>query len=148
MTSICKSFGPHMGDTTMNVSVHEDNVGALVLDITFLPQLTLHRKLYVIKTIWFRENFANCGINLLGIDIVDQLGDLFTSFMTRTTFEHLCKKIMGWYRSQIDRIHTREGVLRLSFRWDFRRYLFGIFLRWDLAVIRSIYYLNNLYTAC
>jgi len=39
----------------MKVSVHEDNLGALVLAKTFPPQFTLCSKYYATKTIWFRE---------------------------------------------------------------------------------------------
>eukprot|EP00804_Cyclotella_cryptica_P006606 CCRYP_008570-RB/>CCRYP_008570-RB protein AED:0.24 eAED:0.23 QI:0/-1/0/1/-1/0/1/0/67 len=39
---------------TMNVLIHEDNAGALVLTKTLPPQFTPKSKHYAIKTIWFR----------------------------------------------------------------------------------------------
>ena len=80
----------------MHVSIHEDNAGALVLAETILPQHTPRSKYYAIKTVWFREEIQKCGIKLLKIDTVEQLGDLFTKGVPRVTFEYLRKKIMGW----------------------------------------------------
>jgi hypothetical protein len=42
-----------IGETTMKLSVHEDNLGALVLAKTLLPQFIPRSKYYAIKTIWF-----------------------------------------------------------------------------------------------
>jgi hypothetical protein len=42
-----------IGSTTMNVSINEDNLGALVLAKTLPPQFTPRSKYYAIKTIWF-----------------------------------------------------------------------------------------------
>jgi hypothetical protein len=39
------------GDVNMRVSVHEDNLGALVLADTLPPQFTLRSKYYATKTI-------------------------------------------------------------------------------------------------
>ena len=85
-----------MGDTPINVHVHEENTGALVLARTFSPQLTMRMNYYAKKTIWFCEEIVNCGINILRIDIVSQLGNLFTKGLPRTTFTYLRKKIIGW----------------------------------------------------
>ena len=82
--------------TTMHVSIHEDNAGALILAETIPPQHTPRSKYYAIKTIWFREEIQKRGIKLLKIDTVEQLGDLFTKGVPRVTFEYLRKKIMGW----------------------------------------------------
>ena len=59
-----------MRDTMMNVSVHEDNSGALVLDGTFPPQFTMCSKYYMIKTIWFSGYIVKRGIKLLKINTV------------------------------------------------------------------------------
>ena len=40
-----------IGETTMKLSVHEDNLGGLVLGKTFPPQFTRQSKYYTIKTI-------------------------------------------------------------------------------------------------
>jgi hypothetical protein len=85
-----------IGSTTMNVSIHEDNSGALVLAKTLPPQFTPRSKYYAIKTIWFREEIFKRNIQLNKIDTVEQLGDIFTKGLTRVVFEYLRKKIMGW----------------------------------------------------
>ncbi len=43
------------GDVNMKVSVHEDNLGALVLAEMLPPQFTPRSKYYAIKRIWFCE---------------------------------------------------------------------------------------------
>ena len=66
------------GGTNMNVSIHEDNAGALILAQTLPPQYTPRSKHYHIKTVWFREEIVKRGINLVKIETVEQLGDIFT----------------------------------------------------------------------
>jgi len=88
--------GLPLKETTMNVSIHEDNAGALVLAETLPPQFTPRSKHYAIKTIWFREQIVKRKIKLVKIDTVEQLGDLFTKGLPRVTFEYLRKKLMGW----------------------------------------------------
>ena len=80
----------------MNVCIHEDNAGALVLAETLPPQFTPRSKHYAIKTIWFCEQIVLRKIKLLKIDTVDQLGDLLTKGLLRSTFEYLREKLMGW----------------------------------------------------
>jgi hypothetical protein len=82
--------------TSMHVSIHEDNAGALVLAETIPPQFTPRSKYYAIKTVWFREEIHKRGIKLLKIDTVEQLGDIFTKGLPRATFEYLRKKMIGW----------------------------------------------------
>ncbi len=84
------------GNTTMNVSIHEDKSGALVLAKTLPPQITPRSKYYAIKTIWFCEEIFKRDIQLNKIDTVEQLGDIFTKGLTRVVFENPRKKIMGW----------------------------------------------------
>ena len=91
-----EKVGLPVSDATMNVSIHEDNAGALVLAETLPPQFTPRSKHYAIKTIWFREQIVQRKIKLLKIDTVEQLGDLFTKGLPRATFEYLRKKLMGW----------------------------------------------------
>jgi hypothetical protein len=81
--------------TTMNVSIREDNAGALVLAETLPPQFTPRSKHYAIKTIWFQEQIVLRGIRLVKIDTVEQLGDMFTNGLPGATFEYLRKKLMG-----------------------------------------------------
>jgi hypothetical protein len=82
--------------TSMHVSIHEDNAGALVLAETIPPQYTPRSKYYAIKTVWFREEIQKRKIKLFKIDTVEQLGDMFTKGLPKVTFEYLRKKIMGW----------------------------------------------------
>ena len=63
---------------------------------TLPPQFTPRSKYYASKTIWFREEIYKKGINMLNIDTVDQLGDIFTKGLPKGNFEYLRKKIMGW----------------------------------------------------
>jgi hypothetical protein len=84
------------GLSSMHVSVHEDNAGALVLAETIPPAFTPRSKYYAIKTVWFREEIQKRGIKLFKIDTVEQLGDIFTKGLPRATFEYLRKRMMGW----------------------------------------------------
>ena len=56
------AVGLEVGLTTMNVSIHEDNAGALIFSQTLPPQFTPRSKHYAIKTIWFREQIVRRGI--------------------------------------------------------------------------------------
>ena len=93
MSSVVGLLSPQ---TSMHVSIHEDNAGALILAETLPPQFTPHSKFYAIKTIWFREQIVLRGIKLLKIDTIEQLGDIFTKPLPKVTFEYLWKKLMGW----------------------------------------------------
>ena len=55
------AVGLEVGDTSMKVSIHEDNAGALILAETLPPQNTPQSKHYAIKTVWFREGFCKKG---------------------------------------------------------------------------------------
>ena len=96
VTLLGTRVGLLLKETTMNVSIHEDNAGALVLAETLPPQFTPRSKHYAIKTIWFREQIVKRKIKLVKIDTVEQLGDLFTKGLTRATFEYLIRKLLGW----------------------------------------------------
>jgi hypothetical protein len=76
--SLTESVNLPIGITIMNVSIHEDNSGALVLAKTLPPQFTPQSKYYAIKTIWFREEIVKRGIQLQKINTVEQMGDIFT----------------------------------------------------------------------
>ena len=39
--------------TSMQVSIHEDNAGALILAVMIPPEFTPRSKTYHVKTIWF-----------------------------------------------------------------------------------------------
>ena len=95
-----ESLGPALGipagPTTMKVSIHEDNAGALILAQKLPPEYTPCSKHYHTKTIWFHEEIVKRRILLLKIETIEQLGDLFTKGLPRLTFEYLRKKLMGW----------------------------------------------------
>ncbi len=61
--SLAVAVGLPAGDVNMNVSVHEDNSGALVLAEMLPPQFTPRSKYYAIKTIWFCEQIHTRGLS-------------------------------------------------------------------------------------
>ncbi len=74
----------------MKLSVHEDNSGALVMAMmTLPPQFTPRSKYDAIKMIWFCKEIHKRCVQLLKIDTVEQLGDIFTKGLTQVTFEYL-----------------------------------------------------------
>ncbi len=94
--SVTSSVNLPIGETTMQLSVHEDDSGALVLAKTLPPQFTPQSKYYASKTIWFWEEIHKRCIKLLKINSVEQLGDIFTKGLVQVTFEFLCKKLISW----------------------------------------------------
>ena len=82
--------------TSMHVSVHEDNSGALILAQLLPPQFTPRSKYYANKTVWFWEEVMKRGIHLLKIDTREQLGDIFTKGLCCPTVEYPRKIITGW----------------------------------------------------
>jgi hypothetical protein len=88
------AVGIPAGDVNMRVSVHEDNLGALVLAETLPPQFTPHSKYYATKTIWFGEEINKCGIKILKIETSER--DMFTKGLAKPTFEYHRSKIIGW----------------------------------------------------
>ncbi len=79
----------------MNVLVHEDYSGALVLAEMLPSQFTPRCKYYATKTIWFREEIYKRGIKLKKIETSEKLGeDIFTKGLTQATFEYLRVKIV------------------------------------------------------
>ena len=93
---LARAVGLQSGGVHMNVSIHEDNSGALVLAETLPPQFTPRSKYYATKTIWFREEIHKRGMKLKKIETSEQLGDLFTKGLPQATFEYLQAKIIGW----------------------------------------------------
>ena len=73
----------------MKVSIHDDNSGALILAQTISPQFTPRSKYYTIKTVWFQEEIQKRKVELLKIETKEQLGDIFTKGLPRTTFKYL-----------------------------------------------------------
>ncbi len=87
--SLAKSTNLSIGNTTMNVFIHKDNLGAFVLAKTLPPQFTPQSKYHAIKTIWFCEEIFMRDIQLKKVDTVKQLGDIFTKGLTRVVFAYL-----------------------------------------------------------
>ena len=80
----------------MNVSIHEESSGSLILANTFTPNFTPCSKHYADKTIYFCEEIVKHGIKLCKIDTVDKFGDIFTRGLKRVTFGCIWEKLMGW----------------------------------------------------
>ncbi len=93
--SLAVAVGIPAGDVNVRVSVHEDNLGALVLAETLPPQFTPRSKYCATKTIWFHEEINRRGIKLLKIETSEQLGDMFSKGLAKPTFEYLRSKIIG-----------------------------------------------------
>ncbi len=72
VSSVTKSVQLPIGKTTMNVSIHEDNSGALVLAKTLPSQYTPRSKYYAIKKIWFREEIFKRDVQLHKIDSLEE----------------------------------------------------------------------------
>ena len=70
----------------MNVSIHEDSLGALLLAKTLPPQFTPQSKYYAIKTLCFHEEIFKRDVQLHKVATVKQLGDIFTIGLTRFCF--------------------------------------------------------------
>ena len=87
--SLAQELGLAVGETIINVSVHEDNSGALILAETLPPQFTPRSKHYAAKTIWFREEIVKRGIKLVKIDTLEQLGDIFTKGLPQRLWQWL-----------------------------------------------------------
>ena len=83
-------------DTTMNVTVHEDNSSAIVLAKMIPPEFTPRSKFFHLETIWFREQIHQRNIKLVKVETKEQLGDIFTNVLTKVAFEYLMMKLCGW----------------------------------------------------
>jgi hypothetical protein len=79
----------------MNVFIHEDNSGTLVLAKTLPPQFTPQSKYHAIKTIWFRDEIFKRDIQLNEVDTVEQLGDIFIKGLTIVVFRISPKEDQG-----------------------------------------------------
>ncbi len=93
---LAQAVGLQSGDVNMNISVHKDNSGALVLAEFLPPQFTPRSKCYDTKTIWFWEEIHKRGIKLKKIETSEQLEDILTKVLPQATFEYLQSKIVGW----------------------------------------------------
>ena len=72
------SVGLSVGDATISVSMKKYNTGELVF-VEMLPtQFITHRNYYVTKNILFHEDILKIRINIVNIDNVRQMVDMFT----------------------------------------------------------------------
>ena len=98
LKSLVKEMSLAMGredeyETRTHSNVWEDNNAALQLAQT--GKFTLRNRYYAAKYHWFASHVGT-SIEVKRISTADQLGDLFTKGLERTTFERLRNKIMGW----------------------------------------------------
>ena len=82
-----KVFGLIIGDTTMDVCIHEDNIVALILEETLPIQFTTQINNFVFKN-WFSENMHICGVKLKKTATMYQLRDIFTKGLPMDGFEY------------------------------------------------------------
>ena len=90
------AVGMPIGDTTMNVSIHQYNAGALVFLDTLPLQLTPCRNYYASKTIYFCEETHKKEIISVKINKAEQFGDIFTKGLGRVLFGYLQKNLTLW----------------------------------------------------
>ena len=91
----------------MNVSMHKDNAGALMLAEILPPQFTPCINHYANKTIWFRGEIFKRGINLVKIDDLHKLG----FFLRKNFLRHRSNtsKINLW-DGENSQLCAQEGV--------------------------------------
>ena len=65
---IKKPYDNDPSSSTMHVTIHEDNLCALIYATTPPPQFTPSSKHYAIKTIWFREKIIEKKIKVVPIE--------------------------------------------------------------------------------
>ncbi len=82
--------------STMHVTIHEDNPGALILATMLSPQFTPRSKHYAITTIWFCEKIIEKKTKVAPIKTRLQKGDIFTKMPSQVIFEFLRNLLQGW----------------------------------------------------
>ncbi len=82
--------------STMHVTIHEDNLGALILATMPPPQFNPRSKHYTDKTNWWREKIIEKRINVAPIKTRLQKGDIFTKMPSQVIFEFLRNLLQGW----------------------------------------------------
>jgi len=94
---ICSAFSLILPDeTNMHITIHEDNVGTLILGQLEPRRMTPRSKHYAVKYHWFCERLIPRKITLVKIATNEQLGDIFTKGLNRIAFQRLQKMLMGW----------------------------------------------------
>lgn len=82
--------------TSMQVSVHEDNINVLVLAETIPPWCTPRSKYYVIKTVWRCKENIKQGVRMHNNDTFEKLGGVLTRGLQRPRCEYIIKEMIGW----------------------------------------------------
>jgi hypothetical protein len=84
--------------SNLNGKIFEDNVGALTLAKLEPARMTPRSKHFCIHYHWFRTRVSDPAnnITLVKVDSRHQLGDIMTKGLTKDSFEHLRRLIMGW----------------------------------------------------
>jgi len=89
--SLKKSVQPFLlilpDETNMHITIHEDNVGTLILGQLEPRRMTPRSKHYAVKYHWFREHLIPRKITLVKIATNEQLGDIFTKGLNRIAFQ-------------------------------------------------------------
>jgi hypothetical protein len=82
--------------STMHITIHEDNRGALILQLLRLLSLLLAANTMPSKQ-WFHEQIIKKKIKIAPIDMRLQLGDIFTKMLSQVTFKFLRNLLLqGW----------------------------------------------------
>ncbi len=94
---ICSAFLLNLPDkTNMHITIHEDNLGTLILGQLEPRRMTLRSKHYTVKYHWFQEHLIPDNIKLVKIATSEHLGNMFTKCLERIAFQHMQKMLMGW----------------------------------------------------
>jgi hypothetical protein len=80
----------------MHVTIHKDNLGALILATTPPPQFTPRSKHNAVKTNRWREKIIEKKISVAPIETRLQKGDIFTKMPSQVIFEFLRNLFQGW----------------------------------------------------
>jgi hypothetical protein len=95
--AVARGLGiPEETITTFQVTVWEDNEGALTLANLDPGQHTPRSKFYDVKVHWFRSHLRPNNVVVRRIPTRDQLADMFTKDLVREIFERLRQQLMGW----------------------------------------------------
>jgi hypothetical protein len=82
--------------STMHITLHKDNMGALILATMPPPQFTPHSKHYAVKINWWHEKIIVKKINVTPIETRLQKGDIFTKMPSQVILEFLWNLPQGW----------------------------------------------------
>ena len=90
MVHCCRELFPVVAEIRGVVGLETKDlvsVGALVLAETIPLKFTPRSEYYAIKTVWFQEEIQKHGVQLLKIEMIEQLEDIFMKGLARATFD-------------------------------------------------------------